>query len=136
VFAFFADPRNLTLITPPWLRLQLVGPPNPIMGAGLELTYRVRPMLVPVTWVSEITTYESPHRFVDEQRHGPYASWHHEHSFRAVRGGTEVSDVVRYRLPFGTLGRIAHACFVRRRLWSIFVYRAAVIRSVFDAQPV
>jgi len=135
VFAFYAEPRNLARLTPSSLGFRLVRPPDPVMARGLTLTYRIRPMGIPMTWVSEITEYDPPHRFVDEQRRGPYAYWHHAHTFRAVDGGTEVADVVTYRLRFGPVGRVVHALLVRRQLEAIFAFREAAIRETFGGEP-
>lgn len=121
-FEFFARPENLARITPPWLGFRMVSD-DVRMREGLRIEYRVRPLGVPQRWVSEITAYDPPHRFVDEQVAGPYARWHHEHRFRAVDGGTEVTDTVTYALPFGPIGRLAHGLLVRRQLESIFDYR-------------
>jgi ligand-binding SRPBCC domain-containing protein len=131
VFAFYAEPGNLALITPRWLGFRIVTPGALAMRRGLTIEYRVHPLGVPQRWVSEITEYDPPHRFVDEQRHGPYASWHHEHRFAATStGGTLITDRVTYALPFGPLGRIAHALLVRRQLESIFDYRDARVAAV------
>lgn len=121
-FDFFARPENLGRITPPWLGFRLTSD-DVAMRQGLRLHYRIRPLGIPRPWVSEITLYRPPHRFVDEQVRGPYRRWHHEHRFRAVDGGTEVTDEVTYALPFGVLGRLAHALLVRRQLEWIFEYR-------------
>ena len=122
-FAFYADPRNLAVITPPWLGFRIASDGPLVMREGLRIDYRIRPLGVPQRWTSEITRYEPPHRFVDEQRRGPYAGWHHLHEFRAVPGGTEIRDVVTYSLPLGALGRLAHALLVRRQLQEIFDFR-------------
>ena len=121
-FDFFSRPENLARITPPWLGFRIVSD-DVEMREGLRIEYRVKPLGFPQKWVSEITAYDPPHRFVDEQVEGPYGLWHHEHTFRAVGGGTEVTDRVRYALPFGVLGRLAHAVLVRRQLESIFDHR-------------
>lgn len=121
-FEFFARPANLARITPPWLAFTMVSG-DADMRPGLRIEYRIRPLGFPQKWVSEITAYEPPHRFVDEQRTGPYARWRHEHGFRAVDGSTEMTDTVTYALPFGPVGRLAHALFVRRQLEAIFGYR-------------
>nr|NIQ56791.1 SRPBCC family protein [Gemmatimonadota bacterium]NIU76973.1 hypothetical protein [Gammaproteobacteria bacterium]NIV88652.1 hypothetical protein [Actinomycetota bacterium]NIX22707.1 hypothetical protein [Actinomycetota bacterium] len=88
-FAFFAEARNLARITPPWLGFRIVDDGDLEMRRGLVIEYRVRPLGFPQKWVSEITVWDPPRRFVDEQRVGPYAYWHHEHAFRSVDGGTE-----------------------------------------------
>lgn len=129
---FFVRPENLPLITPPWLGFELTCRPPEAMYAGLILTYRLRPALrLPVRWVTEITHVEVPHFFVDEQRFGPYRFWHHQHHFRAVEGGVEMTDEVHYALPLGPLGGAVHALSVRRRLDDIFRFRRAALTERF-----
>jgi ligand-binding SRPBCC domain-containing protein len=135
VFPFFAEPGNLARITPPWLAFRMVDPEGVTMRTGASIEYRIRPLLVPQRWVSEITEYDPPHGFVDEQRAGPYRSWRHEHRFRETADGTEISDRIEYALPLGPFGRLGHALFVRRQLESIFDYRGRVVRELFDATP-
>ena len=104
------------------------------MYEGQIVTYRIRiAPFVRVTWVTEIKCVEEGRSFVDEQRFGPYKFWHHRHEFEAVDGGVRMRDVVRYALPFGPLGSIAHALFVRRRLEWIFAYRKRVLAARFGA---
>lgn len=40
---------------------------------------------------------------VDEQRLGPYKFWRHEHYFKAIKGGVEITDIVHYYLPVALL---------------------------------
>jgi hypothetical protein len=46
-----------------------------------------------------------------------------------------MTDVVRYRLPFGVIGRVAHAFKVRRDVERIFDYRFQRIGEMFGARP-
>ena len=135
VFSFFAEPRNLARITPPWLAFRLVSAGDLVMAEGLRLEYRVRPLGAPMRWVSRITVWDPPHRFADEQERGPYRYWHHLHEFRAVPGGTELLDRVTYALPLGPLGRLAHALVVRPQLRAIFRFRERVIGATVGASP-
>jgi ligand-binding SRPBCC domain-containing protein len=132
---FFSDPRNLEKITPPALDFRVHSALPPRVYPGLMISYRVRPLFgVPVTWLTEITHVEAPHRFVDEQRVGPYAIWHHEHFFTALdEGHTEVRDLVHYVLPFGWLGNLAHPLLVAPQLRNIFAFREKAVMEHFDA---
>lgn len=120
VFAFFGDARNLERITPPWLRFQIVQPQWVDLRPGSRIDYRLRLRGVPFSWQTEITQWDPPYQFVDEQRRGPYHWWIHTHTFTPVDGGTEVEDDVRY-CPRG--GAVPHLLFVRRELRRIFQYR-------------
>lgn len=131
-WTFFSSPRNLPVITPPWLDFQITNDPPEAMHAGAIIAYTIRPALgLKVRWVTEITHVEAPHFFVDEQRFGPYRFWHHQHRFRAVEGGVEAEDLVHYALPLGPLGAFTHAVTVRKRLEAIFAYRREVLAERF-----
>jgi ligand-binding SRPBCC domain-containing protein len=132
VFAFFADALNLEAITPPLLRIRVVTPEPIAMGRGTLIRYRLRVHGLPVSWLTQITAWEPPHRFVDEQLEGPYALWHHTHTFEAGAGETIMRDVVRYRVGFGPLGTLANALLVRRDLKGIFDYRAQRVRELIS----
>jgi len=131
VFAFFCDARNLENLTPPWLgfRILTAGPIH--IAAGTKIRYRLSWHGIPVTWTTEIRRWEPPHRFIDVQLSGPYRLWHHTHRFAPLGGGTLMTDVVRYRLPFGIIGRIMHALKVRRDVERIFDYRFQRISEQF-----
>jgi len=125
VFAFFADARNLETITPPLLRFRVVTPDPIRMGRGALIRYRLRVRGLPIGWLTQIKEWDPPHRFVDEQLEGPYALWHHTHTFEADGEETIMRDVVRYRVGLGPLGELATALVVRRDVEAIFDFRAA-----------
>lgn len=99
---------------------------------GQIITYTVRPVLgIPLGWMTEITHVQDQVFFVDEQRSGPYSIWHHEHHFKAVEGGVEMTDLVHFKLPLGWLGEIAYHLFIKRQLESIFSFRWTTLESRF-----
>ena len=87
VFAFFADPRNLPLLTPAAFRLRLLSEPAP-MAAGSVYDLALSWFGVPMRWRAFIREFDPPYRFVDVQVRGPYARWEHRHRFLEARGGT------------------------------------------------
>jgi ligand-binding SRPBCC domain-containing protein len=133
---FFSNPHNLLTITPPFLNLKVT---NEVFGdevyAGQVITYKVKPFPgVAVSWMTEITHLDKERIFVDEQRKGPYKLWHHQHHFKAVESGTEMTDIVHYQLPLGLLGGIAGST-VKTKLIEIFTYRFEKINELFGAWP-
>jgi ligand-binding SRPBCC domain-containing protein len=136
VFAFFADARNLEAITPPLLRFRVMdsGADAIEMGPGALIRYRLRVRRVPVGWLTVIREWDPPRRFVDEQLRGPYALWHHTHTFSALPDGegTLMRDEVRYALPLGVLGELARRLFVGRDVEAIFDYRAKRIVELLE----
>jgi ligand-binding SRPBCC domain-containing protein len=137
VFEFFADARNLEVITPEFLNFRILTPTPIEMKEGALIDYRIRLFGVPVNWRTRIDVYEPGVRFVDRQLRGPYRTWIHTHEFTDVDGGraTKMVDRVEYEVPFGPIGGVARALFVRRTLDRIFDHRAKVIELTI-APPV
>ena len=122
-FAFFADPRNLEAITPPWLRFRIVEAPERL-ERGSFLRYRLRLFGAPIRWRTEIVDGRPPRSFTDVQLSGPYPLWEHTHRLSPAPGGTEIYDLVRYRLHGGALAPLVRRLAVGRWLDEIFDYRA------------
>jgi len=137
VFQFFVDAHNLEEITPPWLNFRIRSVSSVSVREGTEIIYQLQLHGIPIRWKTEIRKWNAPYRFVDVQRSGPYRLWHHTHRFEAHGNRTKMIDVVRYRLPFGVLGRIVHALKVRRDVQQIFDYRRQKIEQLFaDAKTI
>jgi ligand-binding SRPBCC domain-containing protein len=128
VFPFFADPFNLELLTPLFLRFRILTPEPINMAVGVRIDYALRVHGIPLRWTSEITVWEPPHRFVDVQVKGPYRWWRHEHRFEELGTTTGVTDEVEYA-PMG--GRIINALFVRRDIERIFEFRRLKLMDLF-----
>ncbi len=126
-FAFFSAPANLEAITPPWLRFRIVNQSTPELREGTELSYQLRIHGLPVTWRSRIDEWRPNERFVDVQLKGPYAMWHHTHSFHDGGADTLIRDRVLYRSPLGRLGQMLGGRFVASDVKQIFAYRAGKI---------
>ena len=128
IFRFFADPKNLQQITPSWLHFTIVRSSSPEIGPGTLLDYKLRLRGVPIRWQSQITAWEPPLRFIDEQRKGPYRRWVHQHLFTEKEGGTQVEDLVEYAMLGG---RLVHRFLVRPDLEKIFAYRSQALQTLF-----
>lgn len=131
VFSFFSQAENLEALTPPWLNFHVHQMSTSVMNQGTKIDYRLKIHGVPVKWQSLISDWIPNQLFVDQQIKGPYAEWHHTHSFKAFRGGTLMKDDIRYRLPFGFLGKMLGSVFVRRDIEKIFMYRRQKVRGIF-----
>jgi ligand-binding SRPBCC domain-containing protein len=132
-FALFSDAFALERITPPWLGFRVVTPGPIVMGPGTLIDYRLRLHRIPIRWRTRIEVWEPGRRFFDVQVRGPYRLWRHTHDFEPDgRGGTMIRDSVRYALPLGPVGALAHAAFVRRDLERIFDFREAAVARLLD----
>lgn len=104
------------------------------MSIGRLIDYTIKIMGINFHWRTIITDYEINKYFVDQQLKGPYAFWHHKHTFSASGSSTQINDTVHYSLPLGIAGRIANAIFVRKMLHKIFNYRQNIINKIFEGK--
>lgn len=130
---FFSNPQNLATITPDNMGFKTISKHHgDTMYAGQLIEYKVSPVLgIPLYWMTEITHVDDKKYFVDEQRFGPYRLWHHQHHFKEVEGGVEMTDIVHYKLPLWILGDIANSLFVKKQLQKIFNYRFKKVQELF-----
>jgi ligand-binding SRPBCC domain-containing protein len=130
---FFSSPANLQTITPPYMGFTIISQHHgDKMYPGQIIEYKVKPLLgIPLYWMTEITHVQEERFFVDEQRFGPYSLWHHQHHFKAIEGGVEMTDIVHYKLPLWWLGDLANALFVKKQLAGIFEYRKKKVEEMF-----
>ena len=130
VFEFFADAGNLERITPPELNFHIVTRQPIEIGHGTLIDYKLRLRGLPIWWRTEISVWDPPNQFVDQQLSGPYRQWIHRHTFKELGPSeTLIEDEVRYRLPLEPLGDVAHF-IVRRELAYIFDYRQKAVVEI------
>lgn len=124
-WSFLSSPKNLSQITPTEMDFKITNPYLPEeMYIGTMVSYTLRPLFgIRARWVTEITHIEDKNYFIDEQRSGPYAIWHHEHRLKEIDGGVQMTDLLSYQPPFGILGDIANRLFLRKKIEQIFEYR-------------
>ena len=129
---FLSNPKNLKTITPPYMGFKTLSGDDRDMFAGQIIQYIVTPILgIPMKWVTEITHVQDKKYFVDEQRFGPYALWHHKHFLKEIPGGVEMEDIVDYKVPMGILGQLVQPFLVAPKLKEIFDFRTKKLIELF-----
>jgi ligand-binding SRPBCC domain-containing protein len=133
---FLSSPKNLQEITPKHMGFTILSGADRPMYAGQIIQYKVSPLPGYTTkWVTEITHVKPGEYFVDEQRFGPYALWHHKHFINEVDGGIEMEDIIDYKIPFGIFGQLAHPIIVKKQLSQIFEFREKQLIGRFGSIP-
>jgi ligand-binding SRPBCC domain-containing protein len=130
---FFSNPKNLKVITPEFMRFDITSvSKDSRMYPGMIITYIVSPIMnIPFNWVTEITHVNEPHYFVDNQKSGPFKFWHHQHFFKEVPSGVEMTDIVNYAAPFDPISRPIEKTIVRQRVEMIFDFRYKKLNEMF-----
>jgi ligand-binding SRPBCC domain-containing protein len=130
---FFSNPKNLKIITPPYMGFDVTShdlPPK--IYQGMIITYKVKPLFnIPLRWETEITRVRAPYFFVDNQKSGPFAVWHHQHFFEKHKRGVRMRDEVNYAAPLGLIGKMAEQAIVERRVNEIFDFRSQKLTKLF-----
>jgi ligand-binding SRPBCC domain-containing protein len=130
---FFSNPANLKRITPPFMGFDITSElPEGKMYQGMIITYKVSPLFgIPVDWVTEITHVQEPYFFVDNQKSGPFKFWHHQHIFKEVKGGIEMTDIVNYAAPVPIVGKLLEFLMIEKRVNQIFDFRHQILEEMF-----
>ena len=130
---FFSSPANLKTITPDYINFKVTSDGSDVpMYPGMIISYTVYPILnIPLEWVTEIVHVKHNEYFADEQRFGPFSFWHHQHFFKEIDGGVEMTDILNYKIPFGPIGTLAYYLFVRKKVDAIFDYRTKKLTELF-----
>ncbi|MFC0604250.1 SRPBCC family protein [Winogradskyella pulchriflava] len=129
---FLSSPKNLKTITPDYMGFNILSGADRPMFPGQIIQYIVTPVLgIKTKWVTEITHVRDKEYFVDEQRFGPYALWHHKHFIKEIEGGIEMEDIIDYKVPMGIIGQLFHPIVVKPKLEEIFNYRTKKLEELF-----
>lgn len=130
---YFSSPENLANITPKEMGFNITSKVDKKAYTGQIITYKVGILpFIKSNWVTEITAVKDKAFFIDEQRFGPYDMWHHEHWFEELpNGNTLMKDKISYKIPFGILGHLAQALFIKSQLKKIFTYRYTTLETLF-----
>ena len=129
---FLSSPINLKTITPEYMGFNILSGADRKMYPGQIIQYIVTPLFgIKTKWVTEITHVQKNKYFVDEQRFGPYALWHHKHFIRPIDGGVEMEDIIDYKIPFGLIGQLVHPIIIEPKLKEIFDYRHDKLIEIF-----
>lgn len=130
---FFSSPANLARITPNDMEFIVTSEESEDkMYPGMIITYKVSPLFgIYLNWMTEITQVVPEKYFIDEQRFGPFKFWHHQHHFKAIDDGIEMTDILTYGLPLGILGNMAHKIMVKNKIEEIFTFREKKVMELF-----
>ncbi|WP_417429076.1 SRPBCC family protein [Halpernia sp.] len=130
---FFSTPKNLDKITPKEMKFEITNNPPNETYAGQIITYKIGILpLIKSNWVTEITHVKDKEFFVDEQRFGPYAMWHHEHHFEKIsETETLMKDLLNFKMPLGAFGDFVTGKMVLNKVKFIFESRFNFLKDYF-----
>ena len=136
LWSFVSRPKNLNKITPSDIGFQIINQSSEKMEEGMIITYKIIPFFnIKTSWITEISHVSKNKKFIDHQLHGPYKFWHHQHIFKVINSeSTEMIDIITYMPPFGVLGDLVNAFFIKKKLKNIFDYREEILNNFFQGK--
>jgi ligand-binding SRPBCC domain-containing protein len=136
IWSFVSKPENLEKITPDNMKFSILSKSNLEMEEGMLISYKISPFLdINTTWITMITNVIKNEKFIDQQVKGPYKFWHHEHKFEVISSNkVKMTDIITYIPPFGFLGDIANAIFLKKKLKNIFDFRKIILNNIFNTK--
>ena len=104
-----------------------------LLGPGAVVTWEATHFGARMRLMSKITQFDAPRSFEDEQIAGPFQSFWHRHEFNSQNGVTVMTDLVRYRSPFGVIGTLAERVFLDSYVRALLERRAAHLRLLAES---
>ncbi len=128
VYAFHADPRNVSKISPAWQSVEVRKAAPARVGEEFEIVVKFFGIL-PLRWRGVWREAVAPDRLVDEALQSPFSYWKHRHEFQRLDASrTRMTDHVSYGFPGGWLGKIVGETAGRWQFMAMFADRQARTR--------
>ncbi len=122
MIAFHNEPKALGTLTPPPIFMQLHRDDRKSLSEG-EIEFTLWFLFIPIRWIARHEAGPTETSFADRQVKGPMGYWRHEHIFREVPGGVELTDRVKLGHRPGVQGILTRLAFDGLPLRMLFFYR-------------
>lgn len=111
----------------------IAGVTTGVMKLGDTVTWEAVHFGIKQHLTSKITTYERPHRFIDEMVRGAFQEMKHLHEFVPQPCGTLLIDTFTFRAPLGLLGRLAETLVLTRYMKGLLLTRNRYLKQIAEA---
>ncbi len=130
VFAFHTDTRNLPLITPPWVGVEIVNMTLPLTEKS-TVSLDIKRFGITTRWEMEIATPEFATTITDVMIKGPFRYFKHERHFIPLENNeTLMRETISITLPFGWLGNLLYP-WIKKDMDDMFEYRHRATQRYF-----
>jgi len=111
----------------------IAGKTSGLIGMHESVTWRAKHFGVYQKLTSKITEFSASTYFVDEMQNGAFKQFKHEHHFTELNGETLMTDIFEYQSPFGFLGRLADALFLKKYMTKLLTERNRVVKEFAES---
>lgn len=132
VFAASLDPELHVKSMARYGETMIEAPTGGVFAEGSTATWRARHFGIPFRLRSVVFDVDPPRGFSDRQIAGPFRDFLHEHRFEKHPAGTLMRDTVTFHSPFGPLGQLVDAMFLRAYMRRLIQERNAILLAEFE----
>ncbi len=107
----------------------IAGVTSGLIKESETVTWQAKHLFKERKLTSKITAMESPVSFTDEMVQGDFKSFKHAHHFKQVNNGTIMIDVMEFESPYGSIGQLLNAVYLRKYLERLLLKRNQIIKE-------
>jgi ligand-binding SRPBCC domain-containing protein len=112
----------------------IAGRTSGLIEQGETVTWKARHLGVLQTLTTKIVTMQKPHQFTDVMLKGAFRSMKHQHLFRQEGRYTIMTDIFEFESPFGIIGKIVNAVFLKNYMKEFLMERNRLIKNTAEAE--
>ncbi|SHO51333.1 TIGR01777 family oxidoreductase [Desulfopila aestuarii] len=128
LYAFHSRPGALERLLPPWDGSEVLWKKGSIAPGG-KVLMKLKQGPLSINWEAHHIEEIPGRMFKDIQHRGPFSSFQHTHSFADTPHGAELTDTIKFALPFERILPSFATHQVTNTLTRIFTYREHVLRD-------
>ena len=132
LFNFHTDTNNLTKITPPDIKVELLTKDFKPQTSQI-MKIKSTKYFIPMMWEVRIEKIDEPNLLVDVAIKSPFAFWEHKHIFIKHGNMCELKDVITFKMPFGIFGSLLNG-FVKKDLQNMFDFRHKITKEILEKE--
>lgn len=103
-----------------------------LMSAGDTVTWRAKHLFLRRTLKVKLTECNPPAFFADEMMEGDFKTMRHEHHFKEMDNGTLMVDKFFFESPFGIIGKLVDALFLKAYMTRLLLERNKEIKCIAE----
>jgi ligand-binding SRPBCC domain-containing protein len=107
----------------------IAGVTTGLINLDETVTWQAKHLFKTRQHTSKITAMQTPVSFTDEMIKGDFKNFCHQHYFKTVDNGTIMIDILEFESPYGSIGKVFNAVYLKKYVEKFLLKRNAVIKE-------
>ncbi|MDC8005620.1 SRPBCC family protein [Aureisphaera galaxeae] len=99
-----------------------------LLGPDETVTWQGKHFGLSLKHTSKMVSFEKPFQFTDLMVKGHFTYFVHQHLFKKTDEGILMTDILKYRVPFGWIGRWFDRLFLKKHMLQFLTQRNRTIK--------